>query len=113
MLRLTRSLAAETGARNLCLAGGVALNCVANGKVLRDGRFDELWVQPAAGDAGGALGAALAAYHIEFDCARRLSNDIDAMSGSYLGLAFDDDEIGRRLTAVGARFTRLGEQEII
>src|SRR5215470_2580202 len=64
VLRLTRSLAAETGAQNLCLAGGVALNCVANGKVLRDGRFKNIWVQPAAGDAGGALGAALAAYHL-------------------------------------------------
>ena len=63
VLRLTRALAAETGARNLCLAGGVALNCVANGKVLRDKRFERIWIQPAAGDAGGALGAALAAYH--------------------------------------------------
>ena len=63
VLRLTRSLAKETGARNLCLAGGVALNCVANGKVLRDGKFDDIWIQPAAGDAGGAVGAALAAYH--------------------------------------------------
>ncbi len=64
VLRLTRSIAAETGARNLCLAGGVALNCVANGKVLRDGRFRDIWIQPAAGDAGGALGAALVAYHL-------------------------------------------------
>ena len=63
VLRLTRSLASQTGARNLCLAGGVALNCVANGKVLRDGKFDSVWIQPAAGDAGGAVGAALAAYH--------------------------------------------------
>ena len=64
VLRLTRSLAKQTGSRNLCLAGGVALNCVANGKVLRDGRFDNIWIQPAAGDAGGAVGAALAAYHL-------------------------------------------------
>src|SRR6266446_5585584 len=64
VLRLTRSIAAETGADNLCLAGGVALNCVANGKVLRDGKFKRIWIQPAAGDAGGALGAALAAYHL-------------------------------------------------
>ncbi len=64
MLRMTRSLQAETGARNLCLAGGVALNCVANGKVLRDGQFERIWIQPAAGDAGGALGAALAAYYV-------------------------------------------------
>ena len=60
---MTRALAAETGAKNLCLAGGVALNCVANGRLLRDGRFERIWIQPAAGDAGGALGAALAAYH--------------------------------------------------
>src|ERR1700751_2025138 len=93
ILRLTRSLAAETGVRNLCLAGGVALNCVANGKVLRDGRFDNMWVQPAAGDAGGALGAALAAYHLERGGERRLSNEIDGMSGSYLGPPFGDDEI--------------------
>ena len=64
VLRLTRSLAKQTGSRNLCLAGGVALNCVANGKILRDGRFDNIWIQPAAGDAGGAVGAALAACHI-------------------------------------------------
>ena len=70
VLRLTRSLAAETGLRNLCLAGGVALNCVANGKVLRDGRFDDIWIQPAAGDAGGALGAALAAYHLRHQGSR-------------------------------------------
>ena len=72
VLRLTRSIAAETGKRNLCLAGGVALNCVANGKVLRDGRFERIWIQPAAGDAGGALGAALAAYHLEQNGARNL-----------------------------------------
>src|SRR5215813_10421485 len=88
ILRLARSLASETGARNLCLAGGVALNCVANGKVLRDRCFDEVWVQPAAGDAGGSLGAALAAYHLELDRARHLSNEIDGMAGSYLGLAY-------------------------
>jgi carbamoyltransferase len=113
ILRLTRSLAAETGARNLCLAGGVALNCVANGKVLRDGRFDGVWVQPAAGDAGGALGAALAAYHLEFGCGRRLSNEIDGMSGGYLGPAFSDAEIGRRLTAVGACFAQLDEEKLL
>src|SRR5215813_12817484 len=97
ILRLTRALASETGARNLCLAGGVALNCVANGKVLRDSRFDAVWVQPAAGDAGGALGAALAAYYLEFRRARRPSNEIDSMSGSYLGPSFHDDEVESRL----------------
>ena len=74
VLRLTRSLATETGARNLCLAGGVALNCVANGKILRDGKFERLWIQPAAGDAGGALGAALAAYHFHLARPRTASD---------------------------------------
>jgi carbamoyltransferase len=111
VLRLTRSLAAETGARNLCLAGGVALNCVANGKIARDGRFDEMWIQPAAGDAGGSLGAALAAYHLELDRPRPPSNEIDAMSGGYLGPAFGDDEIRRRLIAAGALFEELDAEE--
>src|SRR6185295_11563675 len=86
VLRLTRSLAKESGSRNLCLAGGVALNCVANGKVLRDGAFRDLWVQPAAGDAGGALGAALAAYHI-YERQPRPTTGVarDRMHGSYLG----------------------------
>jgi len=113
VLRLTRSLAAETGARNLCLAGGVALNCVANGKVLRDRRFENVWVQPAAGDAGGSLGAALAAYHLELDRPRQLSNEMDGMSGSYLGPAFADHEIRERLTAAGARFEYLGDDQVI
>jgi len=113
ILRLTRSLASETGARNLCLAGGVALNCVANGKVLRDGRYDNIWVQPAAGDAGGSLGAALAAYHLELDQPRHLSNEIDGMSGSYLGPAFADTEIRERLSHAGAAFAELGDDEVI
>jgi carbamoyltransferase len=113
ILRLTRSLAVETGIRNLCLAGGVALNCVANGKVLRDGKFDNVWVQPAAGDAGGSLGAALAAYHLELDRPRHSSNEIDGMSGSYLGPAFGDAEIRQRLRATGADFTELCDDEII
>ena len=113
ILRLTRALAAETGARNLCLAGGVALNCVANGKVLRDGRFEHVWVQPAAGDAGGSLGAAFAAYHLELGSPRPPSNEIDGMSGGYLGPAFGEDEICRRLAAAGAVFTELGDDEVI
>jgi carbamoyltransferase len=113
MLRLTRSLAAETGAENLCLAGGVALNCVANGKVLRDGKFKRIWVQPAAGDAGGALGAALAAYHLHKGEPRHLDNQLDAMNGAYLGPGYDDDECANRLEQAGARFARLdGEQAI-
>src|SRR5438309_2203539 len=83
VLSLTRGLAKETGERNLCLAGGVALNCVALGKVLRDGRFDAVWAQPAAGDAGGALGAALAAHHSEFAQPRALAMGLDGMSGAY------------------------------
>ena len=112
VLRLTRSLAKQTGSKNLCLAGGVALNCVANGKVLRDGRFDNIWIQPAAGDAGGALGAALAAYHL-FKGQPRKANGADAMAGAYLGPHFPQAEVERRLTAAGARFAVLGEHEMI
>jgi carbamoyltransferase len=113
VLRLTRALRQETGLRNLCLAGGVALNCVANGKVLRDGKFDGVWIQPAAGDAGGALGAALAAYHLHKDGARKVSDSGDAMRGSYLGPAFSDDDIAARLTAVGASFERLEADDLV
>jgi carbamoyltransferase len=109
VLRLTRSLAAETGAQNLCLAGGVALNCVANGRVLRDGKFKRIWIQPAAGDAGGALGAALAAYHIYNGQPREPVAELDGMNGAYLGPRFDDAESAERLAAAGARFARLGD----
>jgi len=112
VLRLTRSLAKQTGSRNLCLAGGVALNCVANGKVLRDASFDNIWIQPAAGDAGGAVGAALAAHHIFKDQPRK-TNAVDAMSGSFLGPGFSQAEIERRMTAAEARFAVLGEDEMI
>ena len=104
ILRMTRSLAQETGAKNLCLAGGVALNCVANGKVLRDGRFEGLWIQPAAGDAGGAVGAAWAAYHQFENQPRLIHNKSDQMQGAYLGPQFNDAEIADRLRAVGADF---------
>jgi carbamoyltransferase len=109
VLRMTRALARETGKRNLCLAGGVALNCVANGHVLRDGQFDNLWVQPAAGDAGGALGAALCAYHGFQDGARTVSGTGDAMMGSYLGPDYEQGEIETRLENAGARFSVLDE----
>jgi len=112
VLRLTRSLASETGSHNLCLAGGVALNCVANGKVLRDGRFRSLWVQPAAGDAGGALGAALAVHH-ELEGRARVPQLPDAMKGSYLGPEFPDDEIERSLRAAGATYERLASPDVI
>ncbi len=105
VLRMTRHLATQTGQRNLCLAGGVALNCVANGKLWRDGRFDAIWVQPAAGDAGGAIGAALAGYHLELGYDRQPVPEYDGMSGAYLGPAFDQDDIEARLLACGASFT--------
>jgi carbamoyltransferase len=113
VLRLTRSLAAETGLENLCLAGGVALNCVANGKVLREGRFRNVWVQPAAGDAGGALGAALAVHHIHEGHERVLPNAIDGMQGAYLGPEFDQGDIDKRLTAVGARFATMPHDDML
>jgi len=105
MFKLTRSLQSEYNADNLCLAGGVALNCVANGKILRDAKFKNIWIQPAAGDAGGALGAALAGYYMYADKPRILDDSkLDGMQGSYLGPKFEQDEIERRLTAAGAVF---------
>ena len=112
VLRLTRALAAETKMKNLCLAGGVALNCVANGIVLRDGHFDEIWIQPAAGDAGGALGAALAACHHHEGMPRARSNDRDGMHGAYLGPAFAQSDIEKRLIDAGAKFTVLTEDDL-
>ncbi len=111
--RLTRAIAAETGAKNLCLAGGVALNCVANGKILRDGHFERLWIQPAAGDAGGALGAALAAYHLYKKAPRLPLNTMDAMQGCYLGPGFAQPEVEGRLTAVGARYEAMPEPDLL
>jgi carbamoyltransferase len=113
VLRLTRSIAAETGQRNLCLAGGVALNCVTNGKIVRDGKFEDIWVQPAAGDAGGALGAALAAYHLCLGQPRLPLNTLDAMQGCYLGPGFAQGEIERRLGASGAVFEVMDEAALI
>ena len=113
VLRITRSLARETGIPNLCLAGGVALNCVANGKILRDGSFRRMWIQPASGDAGGALGAALAAYYLHFKNAREIPEDRDSMQGSLLGPEFHDEEIQQRLAGAGACLERLPEAELI
>ena len=113
VLRLTRSLAEETGEANLCLAGGVALNCVANGKVLRDGKFENIWVQPAAGDSGGALGAALTIYHLYADRPRTVANTPDGMAGSYLGPEFDDGETQTRLEAAGARYAILPRDQLL
>jgi carbamoyltransferase len=113
VLRLTRSLSEETGEANLCLAGGVALNCVANGKVLRDGKFENIWVQPAAGDSGGALGAALTIYHLYADRPRTVANTPDGMAGSYLGPEFDDGETQTRLEAAGARYAILPRDQLL
>ena len=107
VLRMGRALAAETGMKNLCLAGGVALNCVANGRLLRDRCFERLWIQPAAGDAGGALGAALSAYYQFAGQARHLLSPGDAMRGAFLGPAFSQTEVEQRLASAGARFVVL------
>ena len=101
MLRLARTLHRETGSDNLCLAGGVALNCVGNGRILREGPFRGLWIQPAAGDAGGAVGAALLACHRLEGRARKTSPPEDAMKGGYLGPAFSNEEIERFLEGPG------------
>jgi carbamoyltransferase len=113
VLKLAKGVAEATGERNLCLAGGVALNCVANGKLLRDKVFDRLWIQPAAGDAGGAIGAALGAHHIMFDQPRKVTRDIDAMKGSYLGPAYSQDEIAEQLTRCGAVFKTHSEEAVV
>ena len=104
MLKLARSVARETGEKNLCLAGGVALNCVANGKILRDRPFERMWLQPAAGDAGGAIGAALAAYHLHGRRPRTPPANGDAMRGGYLGPEYSQEDIEARLTKAGAVF---------
>lgn len=113
VIKLARGAARSTGQRNLCLAGGVALNCVANGKVLRDGSFDRLWVQPAAGDAGGALGAALAAWHGLLGQPRTVAAGQDGMQGAYLGPAYAQAEVEQRLADIGARFTTHSDEALI
>jgi carbamoyltransferase len=113
MLRMTRTVARDTGERNLCLAGGVALNCVANGKILRDGKFDGIWIQPAAGDAGGSVGAALCAYHLYKDQPRLAHKGLDGMSGSYLGPQFGQSEVEQRLRAAGAKFSVVDDAGVI
>jgi carbamoyltransferase len=113
MLRLARSLKREHGLDNLCLAGGVALNCVANGKILRDGAFSNIWVQPAAGDAGGAVGAALAAWHQFLGKERSVDGKRDLMQGALLGPAFAQGDIERRLKDAGAHFSTVSDDDVI
>ena len=112
MLRITNSLAKEYNIKNLCLAGGVALNCVANGKILRSGKFKNIWIQPAAGDAGGSLGAAIGLWHIELK-KNRTVNSKDNMNGSYLGPEYSNSEIAKQLKEAGANFEILDEQQLI
>src|SRR5262245_9837733 len=113
MVRLARTMHRETGAEHLCLAGGVALNCVGNGRILRDGPFKGLWIQPAAGDAGGAVGAALAAWHQLEEQPRAYRTDGgDSMQGALLGPAFRNDEIERFLQAKGAPYVRVSDAEL-
>jgi carbamoyltransferase len=113
VLKLARAIARETGEKNLCLAGGVALNCVANGKLLRDRSFERIWLQPAAGDAGGALGAALVAFHLSEKKERSVNGGLDAMQGGYLGPQFSLEEIQRRLTKAGAHFDTLDDAGLV
>ncbi|MBI1357718.1 MAG: hypothetical protein GC160_25530 [Acidobacteria bacterium] len=116
MLRMARHVHAQTGEKNLCLAGGVALNCVGNGRLLREGPFEELWIQPAAGDAGGALGAALSVWHQYLDQPRdaaAIRRRGDAMKGSYLGPSYDNDAIEAALEALGARYRRVSRAELL
>ena len=114
VLRLASALVKETGIRNLCLAGGVALNCVANGKLLRSGVCDGLWIQPAAGDAGGALGAALEGYYgFEHQPRTTAKNGRDSMQGSYLGPAFSQQDIETRLQAAGAKFQSVDDATLV
>ena len=115
VLRLARTVHKETGQKNLCLAGGVALNCVANGRLLREGPFESIWIQPASGDAGGAVGAALSAYHeyLEKPRVRPLPESVaDAMKGSYLGPRYGVDEIKSYLDSVGAYYQQLTDGEL-
>ena len=111
VLRLCNTLHKETGAEYLCLAGGVALNCVANGRILREGPFKDIWIQPAAGDAGGALGAAAIAWHEYIGSARQV-NGTDAMRGSYLGPGFTPQQIREQLDAHGAKYSEIADEEL-
>ena len=113
VLKMTCALASETRARNLCIAGGVGLNCVANGKILRTGRFENIWIQPASGDAGGALGAALAAYYIHEAQPRHLNGALDGMQGAYLGPSFETADVEQRLAKAGARFTTYDDDQLL
>jgi len=112
MIKLAKSLRSEYNIKNLCLAGGVALNCVVNGKILEKKIFDNIWIQPASGDAGGSLGAALALWYLENEN-KRVVNSNDDMKGSYLGPEFTQEEIEKELRSLGANFTTLEYENLI
>ena len=112
MIKLARSIREKYGIKNLCLAGGVALNCVANGKILKENIFENIWIQPAAGDAGGSLGAALALWYIEQGNKRKINLD-DSMKGSYLGNEFNQDQIEKELKSIGANFETTSYENLI
>ena len=112
VVKLAKGIKKDTGLKNLCLAGGVALNCVANGKLLRENIFEKIWIQPASGDAGGAIGAALSAYYLMFGNSR-LEEENDSMKGAYLGPEYKQEDIERRLLAVGGKFEVLNDKELI
>ena len=113
IIKLATGIAKDTGEKNLCLAGGVALNCVANGTLLREEIFDNIWIQPAAGDAGGALGAALSTWHLHYKNERNLSEGYDSMKGSYLGPEFSGDETKEELNSCGAVYKKLSDKDLI
>ena len=113
VIKLSKNIAKETKQKNLCLAGGVALNCVANGKLLRKKIFENIWIQPAAGDAGGALGAALSIYYLMLKEKRKLPDKLDLMKGSYLGPEFSQKKVEESLKKLGANFKTYNENEII
>ena len=112
VLKITRFLSKEYKLENLCMAGGVALNCVANGKILKEGLFKNIWIQPASGDAGGALGAAQAFYYQQLDNKRQILKT-DSMNGSYLGPQFTDDQVENELKSCGANYKKLTQDQII
>jgi carbamoyltransferase len=113
MLRMARTVHAETGLENLCLAGGVALNCVGNGRILREGPFANIWIQPAAGDAGGALGIAQLIWHRHLKQPRKVAAGRDAMQGAYLGPAYSEAEIEQYLRSVNASYRRLAREDLL
>ena len=111
VLKIAKNISIETGEKNLCLAGGVALNCVSNGRLLNKGYFDSIWIQPAAGDAGGSLGA-LAAWHLALK-RRNFQLNYDSMKGSYLGPRFENDQIESDLISLGAIYTKVSENDLL